>query len=152
MGAIEIIALIGLIINAAVMLTGIIGLFVAGKHFIRQQQLSFFEKYTARYSHIMEQMPEEFFLTPEENIPDDTLKEINHYIRLYLDLCSEEYYLHQEGCIDEKVWEEEWKDGITGLFGNPFVKDYWEKNEQVYSESYKSFCVFVDEVLNKKTV
>ncbi|HLF34339.1 MAG TPA: hypothetical protein VI583_08880 [Cyclobacteriaceae bacterium] len=71
---------------------------------IKQMKLDFFTEYTRRYQEII------LHLLENINKPDfdfSTLKEADHekfdetmrYIRVYFDLWSEEYYLHQEGKI-----------------------------------------------------
>lgn len=133
----------GIIVNALIMLCGFIALVVEYKRNNRQESLSLYEKYTARYMHLMEQMPKEFYLaTPDDELPKQTLENINHYIRLYIDLSSEEVFLKHQNSICGDFWKE-WEDGIEGTFKNPFVQDYWQKNEAMYKEEYKSFYHFI---------
>lgn len=137
------IEILGIIINALIMLTGVVAIFVTAHQVKRQLRLSFFEKYTNRYAQIMEHMPEEFFHEDGNELSKDKKQEINHFIRLYLDLCSEEYYLHGDKYIDEKVWNE-WNEGILASFENPLVKDYWMENNEFYHRSYTNFCKYID--------
>ena len=77
-------------------------------------------------------------------------KEISHYIRLYLDLCSEEYMLYKDGRIDKTVWKE-WKEGIVYSFKNPYLSQYWIERTKEYEESYSTFFAFVKDEILKQT-
>ena len=138
------IALWGVAINAIIMTTGVITIFIAAIRTKQQNSLSLYEKYTARYQHIMEHMPEEFFRSKVENIESQEKEKINHYIRMYIDLCSEEYFLYKEGCIIDSVWGE-WRDGILGMFEKPLVKEYWIDNIETYESDYKQFYTFISD-------
>jgi len=136
-------------INAVMMLLAVITFVVSACQYRHQQKLSFFEKYTARYQYLMEHMPEEFFSAYDKELQEETKKEISHFIRLYLDLCSEEYYLYTDGRIDQTVWEE-WKEGIAYSFKNPYLSQYWNERIKEYKESYSTFFAFVnDEILKQ---
>ena len=136
------------VINAVMMLTAVVTFVVSAWQYRNQQKKSFFEKYTARYQYLMEHMPEDFFLPYNESLPIETQKEIYHFILLYLDLCSEEYYLSTEGSIDKKVWQE-WKQGIVYSFNNDYLKAYWKDQDKEYYRSYSSFIKFVNEDILK---
>ena len=90
-------------VNFMIMLTGIVTIIVTASQFIRQQRISLFEKYTQRYQHIIEIMPEYIFEGKPLHKRD---KEAVRAIRLYIDLCSEEFYLHQQKYLDKKVFPE----------------------------------------------
>ena len=53
--------LYALLVNICVMLATLAGLGITLYNFTRQQKLTFFERYTARYQHIMENMQKCFF-------------------------------------------------------------------------------------------
>ena len=137
-------------INVVTMLLAVITFVVSACQYRRQQKLSFFEKYTARYQYLMEHMPEEFFSAYDKMLEEGKKKEISHYIRLYLDLCSEEYMLYKDGRIDKTVWKE-WKEGIVYSFKNPYLSQYWIERIKEYEESYSTFFAFVKDEILKQT-
>lgn len=61
----------------------------------KQYEFQFFAEYTKRYQDLILQMPKDIDTSSIYN------KDIDVYMRLYFDLCSEEYYLHSEGVIDD---------------------------------------------------
>ena len=133
------------------MLTGIIALVVSACQVKQQLKFSLFEKYTARYSQIMQSMPEEFFKEDISVLTKDKRDAINHCIRLYLDLCSEEYYLHEQKRVDHDVWCE-WEGGIRAAFDNPLVSLFWNKNYDTYHYAYENFCKFIEnEIRSEKS-
>jgi hypothetical protein len=93
-----------------------------------QLKLNFFADYTKRYQEIILNFPENInesdfsfeALTQEQR--NRTLR----YMRAYFDLCSEEFYLRQEGHIDDKVWHL-WEGGIRFAFTKKAFRDGWEK-------------------------
>jgi hypothetical protein len=119
------------------------------KQFKKQLQLNFFADYTKRYQEIVLNFPENI------NEPDFTFDEIDEetkektlrYMRIYFDLCSEEYYLSKKGHIHEDTWKE-WKSGIEYAFSKKAFKDGWEiiSLDTIY---YKDFADLVDGFLNK---
>ena len=108
----------------------------------RQNNLSFYEQYTDRYVHIMEELPEEFFLC--KKLTDSKQKsKINHYIRIYIDLCSEQYFLRKKKYVRRTVWKE-WNEGISVMFKNQFVRDFWMQNEEYYKNEYGKFFEYIN--------
>ena len=128
----------GVVINAVIMVTGIIAILVTIVHGNRHREQSFFEKYTARYQHIIEIMPES--VLEGEPLPQKDREKAIRAIRLYIDLCSEEYYLYEQKYIDEKVWEE-WKGGMKIMFTYPSVKTVFEEK---YQKTYIEFAEFIE--------
>lgn len=129
------------VISCFALIASVIAIIVGIVQFKRQLKLSFFEKYTSRYMHIMEILPESFWT----NTPLSTLDEENaiHAIRLYIDLCSEEYYLYKNHHLNEKVWKE-WKSGMKQMFEHPIVKDVFD---QKHVKTYQEFVKFVENEL-----
>lgn len=138
-----------LLVNTCVMLATLASVGITVYIFTRQQKLTFFERYTARYQHIMEKMPEVFFQDTKLQLkakPED-IEKCNQYIRLYVDLCCEEYFLYTKHYIDEDVWNE-WEEGISWAFTqNEMVKNYW--NVENNQSGYSNFSDYVN-VLQKE--
>lgn len=85
----------------------------------RQYQFQFFAEYTKRYQDLILQMPDNL------NTTSIHCKDVNTYMRLYFDLCSEEFYLHSKGVIDDKVWWL-WTEGIRTSMNNTKYKTAWK--------------------------
>ena len=98
------------IIVAVVTAGGIICAFLMNRKqlgiYNKQLKQSFFAEYTRRYQEIILNFP--------ENINDDgfdydalesgTKDKVLRYMRVYFDLCSEEYHLHCDGSLEWDVW------------------------------------------------
>ena len=132
------------IIQAVIMLTGIVTICFTIYQFVHQLRLSLFEKYTARYQHIMEIMPE--YVLNGDSLPGENDENAIRAIRLYIDLCSEEFYLHQHKYLDEIVWKE-WKGGMKHMFSYPSVQSVFEDK---YQKTYKEFAAFIVKELTNK--
>lgn len=138
-----------LLVNICVMLAAIAGLGITLYNFTRQQKLTFFERYTARYQHIMEEMPEAFFKYAKQQAEanPEEIEKCNQYIRLYVDLCCEEYFLYTKHYIGDDVWNE-WEEGISWTFTkNELVKQYWEDENN--RSGYSNFDDYI-KVLKKE--
>lgn len=106
---------------------------------IKQSQETFFAEYTKRYQDIILHLPDN-----EKNI--QWIK----YVRLYFDLCSEEYHLHEIGLINEKVWQL-WVDGMRDDVKRQSFRNAWiHPLGQNYND--KGFVNFMNhEIINKIT-
>ena len=119
----------------------------------RQMKASFFADYTRRFHDIMQNFPpniaEDNFsyerLEPEER--DAVLKNM----KLYFDLCSEEYDLWENNMLEERIWRK-WEAGIKYAFSKKAYRDGWEiiKEDAYY---YKEFHDWVEyEALGKESI
>lgn len=131
--------------NIGIIIT-LIGVIISIYQFREQQKLNLFSEYTKRYQEIMMKMPEicfqeEFDYTKlDDKNKDQTIKAM----RLYFDLCSEEYFLYLKNKIDQEVWLE-WKSGMTYMLNKPAFQIVWEIiNFQ--SGYYEDFSKLVDEL------
>ena len=71
------------------------------KQAVTQNKVGLFSEYTHRYHDIIHYWPEDIFNGTAE-LNDRTTK----YLRLYFDLCSEEYYLsRQKDLLPDDVWQ-----------------------------------------------
>jgi len=74
--------------------------------------------YHGKYAEVFFQSKEQ-----QEKARQEDVKKCDQYIRLYVDLCSEEYFLYTQHCIDDVVWKE-WEEGILWAFTeNEIVKN-----------------------------
>ncbi len=118
---------------------------------IQNEQIKhdFFAEYTKRYQEIILHFPENInenkfsYEKLEKEVKDRTMR----YMRVYFDLCSEEYFLHKKGVLDEDVWKE-WQEGMISAFNKPAFKIAWKQVTQD-SDFYKEFKDFVNSIIKK---
>ena len=118
---------------------------------IRQQMsLNFFSDYTKRYQQIFLNFPvnindpEFSFDKLKPEIKENTLI----YMRVYFDLCSEEYFLHSIKKIDKKIWKE-WSSGIIYTFSKAAFRDGW-RIINLDTDIYKDFCKWINNEVIKE--
>jgi len=116
----------------------------------RQLKLNFFSEYTKRYQEIILHFPENINSTDfsfeklDSKVKDGTMR----YMRVYFDLCGEEYNLNQEEYIEKAIWNY-WEDGMKSAFSKKAFKEAWiiiKKDTQYKDE----FVKWVDGIMQKK--
>ncbi len=114
----------------------------------RQYEFQFFAEYTKRYQDLMLKMPADLDTSSVFNI------DVDIYMRLYFDLCSEEYYLHTKGVIDDVVWGL-WTEGIQMALKKNNYRIAWELLGENYNDtsfrSYMSNLIRKNERYSKNT-
>jgi hypothetical protein len=116
---------------------------------IDQIKQGYFADYTKRYQEIILHFPENIN-TNSFNLNIETNKDqIMRCLRVYFDLCSEEFFLHRNGYIDDKVWTE-WEAGMVFAFSKPAFIQAWEiiKTDTGF---YTEFGDFVDAAMKKES-
>ena len=106
----------------------------------RQYEFQFFADYTKRYQDLILKMPANLDTTSVLN------RDIDIYMRLYFDLCSEEYYLHTKGFIDSVVWGL-WTEGIQMALKKKYYKIAWELLAENYNDT--SFRHYMSELIRE---
>lgn len=106
----------------------------------KQRQLQFFSEYTRRYQDILLNMPDEVF-EGRAKAEGRVLK----YMRLYFDLCSEEYHLWKQGNVPDDVWKL-WKEGMQITVKQTVYSHSWKFLAVHYSQEFCSF--FNHEIIN----
>ena len=102
---------------------------VAGLKSVRDQlRIAIFLEYTKRYSKVMQDMPFEardpggrYRLSSQ---PKDERYRILSVFREYLNMCSEEKWLHEHRRIDHAVWSI-WERGIRDTASFPSFAEAW---------------------------
>ena len=100
---------------------------------MKQSRNDFFAEYTKRYHDIILHMPDEVF-EGTAKAEGATLK----YMQLYFDLCSEEYHLHENGMVPDKVWNN-WKEGMEITTHLELYKKSWDRLKKNYNPDFKRF-------------
>lgn len=112
--------------------------------FKQQLKQSFFADYTKRYQEIMLHLPDKIFQESGDYNELDCVTK--RYLRAYIDLCSEEFYLNKIKKLDNKVWEN-WKEGIYYAFNKKIIIEAWSNFNQ---DNYKDFSLWInDKVINR---
>jgi hypothetical protein len=120
-------------------LIALIALGVAASTFRRGAELQAFLVLTERYERIMAELPHEARTATEwdpELDPGDMIR-----LR-YLNLCSEEFYLHKRGLLSRRVWQV-WEGEIRVTLSTPPYVDAWHRLRDQF-QSYPAFIRFVD--------
>ena len=93
----------------------------------RHTQVSLFMEFTRRYQEIM------FHILRDDN-------EKGYYQTLYIDLCSEEFFMQDLGYLLDKVWEI-WEEGMEHAVKEHYEDYYeiWQKHKGDYSPEFQEF-------------
>ena len=78
-------------------------------------------------------MPDDVFAGTAQ-VNNTTLK----YMRLYFDLCSEEYHLHENGLVPDDVWDN-WKEGMEITTRVELYKKSWYIIKDNYNPDFRCF-------------
>lgn len=122
----------------------------AGLKGVRDQlRVTIFLEYTERYSKIMQNMP---YAAREPGSgyqlasqPEEESRRVLTIFREYLNLCSEEKWLHDKNRIDGPTWKI-WEQGMQDVARFPPFREAWSLLESEYI-GYHDFQVFVTEKL-----
>lgn len=138
-----------LIATVATVLVALAGLWITLRGIRDQLWLQTFAEYTRRYSEIVRELPSESrrpgsaFSLDALN-PDERGRVLNA-ARAYLNLTSEEFFLHSRGRIDDETWRI-WKTGIAQTVRLPWLRLAWQELEIEYSY-FEKYCRFIAECL-----
>lgn len=129
----------------ATVLVAMVAVFVQIKGVRDQLWLHTFAEYTRRYSEITAKLPSEsrhpgssFSLA---TLPPDQRDEVINTARAYLNLCSEEFYLHNRRKIDHDTWDI-WRAGMRTTLQLPWIQQTWPLLRPEY-ETVPGFCDFI---------
>ena len=123
---------------------------VAGLKGVRDQmRVTVFLEYTERYAKIMQSMP---FPAREPGSgyqlasqSDEERHRVLGVFREYLNLCSEEKWLHDQKRIDHATWKI-WETGMQDVARFPSFREAWSLLEPEYV-GYREFQIFVNQTL-----
>ena len=123
---------------------------VAGLRSVRDQlRIAIFLEYTKRYSKVMQHMPFEarepgghYRLASQ---PEKERHRILSVFREYLNMCSEEKWLHDHHRIDYATWSI-WERGMRDTASFPSFGDAWKVLRPEY-DAYTDFQNFVNELI-----
>ena len=93
-----------------------------------------FMDYTKRYNDWIVSIPKELF-NGQGSINDYATKNI---VRVYIDLCSEEFYLHKKGLIEDEIWNI-WSSGMRDIFKYRRLEPFWKVLAVEYDDDFVHF-------------
>ncbi len=132
-----------IVVSGLTLVVATVALIVTIRQFRQQLRLNFFADYTKRYQEIILNLPEQINETDCKiaELDEASRTKTLRYMRAYFDLCSEEYFLHQHGNLDDKTWSE-WKKGIEFAFSTASFKEAWAtlKMDTIYYEDFGQFA------------
>lgn len=99
---------------------------------MEQSKIQTFAEYTKRFQDILMAMPKSVY-DGSDTIDNDVLR----FMELYFNLCSEEYYLHTKGTIDD-VWDK-WLTGIKLTMKRNVYQKAWQMESYNYNKEFVSF-------------
>lgn len=109
----------------------------------KQIKYDFFAIYTGRYQKIALHLPVDIYEYQFrfEKLTKNKREEALRYMRVYFDLCYEQFFLNNKGLIDGEVWKD-WKKGMKFTFAAKAFREIWQK-EFAKSDFYDKFKDFV---------
>jgi hypothetical protein len=115
--------------------------------------LQTFAEYTGRYRDYAREIPP-FARDPHSTFTLADLAEgerarILNAARMYVNLCSEEHYLHSRQKIDEETWAI-WTQGMRDTFEAAWFREAWASIQHEY-RLYPAFCEFFEDCLGDRS-
>lgn len=112
------------------------GLLMTMRGISDQLWLHTFAEYTRRYADVVRDLPSEgrrpgSAFDIEQLAPDERGRVLNA-ARAYLNLTSEEFFLHSRGRIDDETWSI-WRTGIEETVRLPWLRTAWGELEAEYT-------------------
>lgn len=109
----------------------------------RQMNAQLFLALTARYRDVMKQFPEEVDGRQEAfSKPPPRTAKLTAAVVEYLNLCSEEFYLHDRHFLAHDIWSI-WKEEMCQTLASELVRREWPVIRPAF-DSYGDFRDFVD--------
>lgn len=124
---------IGDLIQAGMLFVAIIGLFYSWYADHRQRRYMLYSEYTKRYQDFFMKIPDDIY----EGVASLDVNTIR-YMRIYFDLCSEEYHLMKAKEITEDVWAL-WVEGMQTALANDFYVEAWQRLKDEYNVDFRTY-------------
>ncbi|MBQ6046207.1 MAG: hypothetical protein IJL38_01110 [Bacteroidales bacterium] len=117
--------IISTIIAAVALVVSIVSLVCSKQAAKKSLQMNIFNEFTRRYQEIT------------MGLMSDHQNEVK-YQRLYIDLCSEEYYLNKKDCLPKEVWKM-WLEGMIIAVKVDSLKTAWTQYRGLYDPGFQGF-------------
>jgi hypothetical protein len=104
-----------------------------------------FMKYAERYERILDQFPPEALAARLDTcaLPAKSTQ-LTICVLKYLNLCSEEYYLTENGYLPKSLWCT-WEDDLKRIIASPLVRREWSSLRPEFL-SHPDFVQFVESI------
>lgn len=109
-----------------------------------QLRLQVFLEYTRRFDEI--RFPDDSFLARWADLGPKRARKAERAFRKYFDLCSQEWWLHHTGKIENRVWEV-WARGMADIVNTPGGRHAWKVIRPDYQNVFPGFALFMDGLL-----
>lgn len=113
----------------------------------KERRTTVINEFTKRYSDVVYNIPEKIVI---EDLSLSVLNEAEKYnlireMRRYFDLCFDEYTMHKNGLVEEKMWKI-WSGGIAHAMKRKPFQDSWQiiKKDTAFGEAFDSFMDSLD--------
>lgn len=118
----------------------IVALWLQMRALKKQLWLQNFSEYTKRYRDIILNFPENINTAKLEDYPFVEKEQTLRHMRVYFDLCAEEFYLHEKKHIKDDLWNE-WEAGMRVAFSKPAFQDAWKiiSKDSQFSNKFTEF-------------
>jgi hypothetical protein len=105
-----------------------------------QALVGYLSEYTKRYQEIVINLPEEINEPTFDMANHPDRKATMRFMRAYIDLCYEEWFLHNGNYLGEELWGI-WSDGIATAMSKTAFRDAWDviKADSKYDHAFTSF-------------
>ena len=129
--------------------TGVIGTFLTLVYTIknvrRQINAEILMKYTERYEHILDKLPQDalFGRFDSQALPPQS-PQLTLCLLQCLNLCSEEYYLRKHGYLAKTVWAV-WEGDLKRMIASPLLQREWPRLRTEYL-SHPDFMEYVERI------
>ena len=110
-----------------------------------QLRLQVFLEYTRRFDEI--RFPDGSFVTKWIDLAPKQARRSERAFRKYFDLCSQEWWLHHTGKIENRVWEV-WARGMADIVGTSGGQYAWKVIRPEYQNVFPGFAQFIDGLLH----
>lgn len=116
-----------------------IGVWVGWKAY-RQLALRNYAEYARRYQEIIPHFPQDIKAATFNLHAHRDYEQIMRYMRVYVDLCYEEWHLNKIGRVDREMWES-WREGMEAMFSRPAFQQAWLviKQDSKYGTEFAAF-------------
>jgi hypothetical protein len=102
-------------------------------------------KYSERYDKILDEFPENAWIARfDSNRLPPSSEKLTLCILKYLNLCSEELYLHEDGYLADDIWRI-WESDVQKMIASPLVRREWLLLRPEF-ESDQRFLKYVESV------
>ena len=143
-----------MIINAIVQLAtplgvgvGVVGLFHGARVHKNQMNAQLFVEYTKRYETIMASFPSNALnvrMDMHGELPPQSA-ELTLALLQYLNLTSEEFYLHEQKYLSKNIWSI-WESELKRTLRSQLVRREWISLKKEF-ESYPKFIEYVEDTM-----